>query len=54
MKIGYACLNIGVQNTQYKTCRIDNATDERLAELISHNLCSLEKEDGLFNIFSMV
>lgn len=42
MKIGYACLNIGVEDTKYKTCRIDKAGDERLAELISHNLCSLE------------
>ena len=42
MKIGYACLAVGVKDTNYRTCIMKNATDERLTELISHNLCSLE------------
>lgn len=42
MKIGYACLTVGVRDTNYKTCIIKNANHERLTELISHNLCSLE------------
>ena len=42
MKIGYACLTIGVKDTNYKTCVMKNVNHERLAELISHNLYSLE------------
>lgn len=42
MSIGYACLTVGVLNTNMKSCRMDNATEERLAELIDHNLKSLE------------
>ena len=42
MKIGYACIAIGVADTNYKTCTIKNANYERLAQLISHNLYSLE------------
>lgn len=42
MNIGYACLTTGVPNTGFKTCIIKNATDEKLRELISHNLTSLE------------
>lgn len=42
MSIGYACLTVGVANTNMKTCRIGNATNERLYELISHNLQALE------------
>ena len=42
MKIGYACLTVAVADTNYKTCTIKNANYERLAELISHNLYSLE------------
>lgn len=42
MSIGYACLTVGVPSTDMKTCRIGNATPERLQELIAHNLKSLE------------
>lgn len=42
MNLGYACLTLGLINTKYKTCRIGNVNYERLAELISHNLSSLE------------
>ena len=43
MKIGYACLTVGVPNTQFKTVRKANASSERLIELIEHNLNSLEQ-----------
>ncbi len=42
MRIGYACLTLGVQNTQQKTCTMKNANVERLTELIRHNLNALE------------
>lgn len=42
MSIGYACVTEGVPGTSFKTCRMDNATKERLEELIAHNLKSLE------------
>ena len=42
MSIGYACLTMGVLNTQFKTCRKENATDENLYKLIENNLNSLE------------
>lgn len=42
MRIGYACLTLGVQNTQQKTCTMKNADAERLTDLIRHNLNALE------------
>ncbi len=42
MSIGYACLTVGVQETNFRTCRKDNATEDLLQELIAHNLKSLE------------
>lgn len=42
MSIGYACLTIGVPNTNLKSCTAKNANEEKLLELISHNLNSLE------------
>ncbi len=42
MNIGYACLTLGVPNADFKSCLQKNATDERLVELIAHNLNSLE------------
>ncbi len=42
MSIGYACLTIGVKNTNQKSCIMKNASKERLLEIISHNLISLE------------
>ena len=43
MRIGYACLTVGVPNTELKTCLLKNASDEKLTELIKHNLNALEK-----------
>ena len=42
MRIGYACLPIGVLNTELKTCRVKNAKEKRLKELIEHNLFALD------------
>lgn len=42
MSIGYACLAIGVNNTNQKSCIMKNASRERLLEIISHNLMSLD------------
>ncbi len=42
MRIGYACLVVGVPNTTMKTTRKVNATSRRLTELIEHNLTSME------------
>lgn len=42
MKIGYACLTIGVPNTNYKTCILKNATEENLLNILEHNLNVLE------------
>jgi len=42
MRIGYACLTIGVPDTGIKSCIMKNAGEARLLELISHNLNSLE------------
>lgn len=43
MKIGYACLTVGVLDTDFKSCIKKNAARERLIDLIEHNLNSLDK-----------
>ena len=42
MSIGYACLTIGVLNTNLKSCVLRNVSEEKLLDLISNNLNSLE------------
>lgn len=42
LKIGYACLTVGVPDTNFKSCIMKNATEERLLTLIEYNLNSLE------------
>lgn len=42
MSIGYACLTVGVSNTNQRSCTIKNASEEKLSEIIEHNLNSLE------------
>ncbi|QXE20675.1 UV DNA damage repair endonuclease UvsE [Clostridium sp. 001] len=42
MSIGYACLTIGVLNTNLKSCNAKNVCDEKLLGIIEHNLKSLE------------
>ncbi len=41
MNIGYACLAVGVKETQIKGCTMGNVTDSRIAELTEQNLSSL-------------
>lgn len=43
MRIGYACLGVGIPGSDFKTCTIKNASEERLAEITTHNLDSLER-----------
>lgn len=43
MRIGYACLTVGVEGTTIRTCRLDSATLERMASLISQNLDALNR-----------
>ncbi len=42
MRIGYACLTVGVPNTDFKSCILKNASAEKLRELIAHNLKTLD------------
>ncbi len=42
-RIGYACLAVGVPDTGIRGVTLKNAGAERLAELIAHNLRSLEQ-----------
>ena len=42
MKIGYACLTVGVRETNFKSCTMKNAREENLLEIIEYNLKSLE------------
>ncbi|MDD3289916.1 MAG: hypothetical protein PHT29_03420, partial [Eubacteriales bacterium] len=44
MRIGYACVTIGPEDTQMKTCRQSNATREVLTELAEHNLTALDRQ----------
>jgi UV DNA damage endonuclease len=41
MRIGYACLTVDVEGTTIRTCRLDSATQERMAALVSQNLGTL-------------
>ena len=43
MRIGYACLTVGVRDTNFRTCILKNASEENLLDIIEHNLNSLEK-----------
>jgi len=43
MRIGYACLVVGVEGTTIRTCRLDAATQERMASLVSQNLQTLNR-----------
>jgi UV DNA damage endonuclease len=43
MRIGYACLALGVPGSELKTCALRNADGGRLAALIAHNLQALER-----------
>ncbi len=40
--VGYACLTVGLEHTNFQTVTLKNATPERIQEVIAHNLESLE------------
>lgn len=42
MRIGYACVTVGVPYTGLKSCVMKNACEEKLSSLIAYNLNSLE------------
>lgn len=42
MKIGYACLTLGVEEANFKTCILKNAGEENLLSIIAHNLIALD------------
>ncbi|WP_313757052.1 UV DNA damage repair endonuclease UvsE [Tissierella sp.] len=41
MRIGYACLTVGVLETNFKSCMVKNANEKKLLEIIEYNLKSL-------------
>jgi len=43
MRIGYACLTVGVRDTNYKSCQLKNISEDKLNDLIDHNLHSLQR-----------
>lgn len=43
MKIGYACLTVGVNGVKQRTCMMKNASPDMLRSLIKSNLESLDK-----------
>lgn len=43
MRIGYACLALGLPGSEMKNCRLQNADRDRLLALIGHNLTALER-----------
>lgn len=42
MRIGYACLTVGVVETNFRSCTIKNTNKNNLLSIIEHNLKSLE------------
>ena len=42
MRVGYACLNLDVFESNFKTLRLSSLSDEKLLVLIEHNLSALE------------
>ena len=44
MNIGYACLTLGVPDTQMKSLRLSGAAPDKLAAVIAHNLRALEAQ----------
>ena len=43
MRIGYACIALGLPETEMKSCTLKYANEGRLLSLIGHNLNSLDK-----------
>lgn len=42
MSIGYACIAVGLENANQRSCIAKNASEDKLSELIQHNLNALE------------
>lgn len=42
MRIGYACLTLGIPETNFRNCTLKNANGNNLLSIIEHNLNSLE------------
>ena len=43
MNIGYACLTVGIKDTNFKACTLKNASKENLINIIDFNLDALDK-----------
>ncbi|MEG0469073.1 MAG: UV DNA damage repair endonuclease UvsE, partial [Longicatena sp.] len=43
MKIGYACIFLGDEQSRQRTCTLKYITEEKLQEIISHNLQALRR-----------
>ena len=43
MNIGYACMTVGVPYTDFSSCRLKNASKERLNDITYHNIKILDK-----------
>lgn len=41
--IGYACITLGLADVKLQTCRLRNATEQRVKEIVGHNLNALDK-----------
>ncbi|MEX1377465.1 MAG: UV DNA damage repair endonuclease UvsE [Eubacteriales bacterium] len=44
MKIGYACITLGVPGVGMQTCRLKNASDRNIRSIIENNLNALKKQ----------
>lgn len=53
MCIGYACLTVGVLDTNLRSCNSKNASEEKLLEIITYNLKSLKNTIN-FNINNQI
>lgn len=43
INIGYACITLGLDDVKLQTCRLKNATEQRIKEIIGHNLDVLDR-----------
>jgi len=43
MKIGYACLTVGIENANYKSCTLKNANKDNILKIIEFNLNTLDR-----------
>ena len=43
INIGYACITLGLSDVKLQTCRLKNASEQRIMEIIEHNLDVLDR-----------